>query len=268
MTDTANTEKAIPATLTKDLTRVTVNGTTFDVTRGGLSDVTTYNGVLPQSKAPSRRAPKDLTDQSIDPTDDGTGAQVFGATLDAQKNDSPLIITTGVIRPERGPAPVIITPPAPTASKKNEPPSALAEILPAKTRFEVGEDTGDGWICVKSQSRLARFFGGVKPTQVAKFIGAVTYQDLAEAAKAEEVKRTVADIHVPGESEVQAAFNTIAELADKTAQAVWMEVSSTSLNVGVTAVSLAEQDKRQALRTPKAGRNKNAGILFGTLKHA
>ena len=264
MTNTPNTENPIPAILKKDSTQVTLGKTTFDVTSGS-SDVTVYADAV-RSKAPGRRAPKNVTNRSIVPTnEEGTEADVFGAELKAPGNETPLIVTTGVIRPTRGAVPAA---PAPVSTaSQNKVPSVMAEILPAKTRFEVGEDTGDGWICVKSQSRLARFFRGVRPTQVAKFVGDVTYQDLTEAAKAEEVKKTVADIHVPQEGEVQNAFNTVASLAGK-AQAVWIDTPSTTVNVGATAVSLAEQDKRQALRTPKAGRNKNAGILFGTLKHA
>ena len=266
MTDKAKTEKSIPSVLTQDSTQVTLGGATFNVARGS-SDVKTYNGVLPRSKAPSRRAPKDVTNQSIIPNEDLTEAQVFGATLEVHDNEKPLIETTGVIKPQRGPAPVVKAPVA-AASRNKKGSAPLAEILVPKTTFAVGEDTGDGWICVSKRSRLSRIFGGVKPVEVVKFVGDVTYPDLAEAAKAEELKKTVSDIRVPAEGEVLSAFNTVASLAGK-AQAVWIEApAASSLNIGATAVSLAEQDKKKALRTPRAGGNKNAGVLFGTLKLA
>jgi len=279
-------------------TDVNLNDTTFKV-ESGSGDVTVYAEKV-RAKIPGKAATKEITDRSVDISDDQTKAKVYGAVLEAAGEDLPAVTTTGVIRPRRpaspAPALTVVKAPAvavvadkikevlPTLSAGKDSLGKAAEkatgafaqtvkqtiadlaeldVLPPKTNFSMGDDTGDGWICVETPSRLKRALFGAQPVKVVKFVGEVSHATLAGAAKTEQTNKALQNVHIPAEDEVRSIFNTVTKLIGQTAsslQAVWVD----NAYLSTTAVSLTAQGKSLDIRRTRA--NKNAGILFATLK--
>lgn len=261
----ANTQQAETTFVTFNIkehaAKATVGGVQFEIAAGS-GNVTVYAQSF-KAIAPDNHLPA-------------------GEVIVGTENGTPVVTTTGVIFTKRPAAAPIA--PAPTAKKesrspkrtgkhraakkekvkKEKGPSVLAEYFP-KIGPRVGEDAGNGWICVSKPSVFSRLMhGATAPATVAKFVGEADFAALEKAARTAQTGSKIQDVHIPQEKELNVNFNAVAELvitASSTQKAVWMN--------NHTAFGLEAQGKKNPQYYRKytsKSNNKFAGVLFATLK--